>query len=79
LLLDETSEGLAPMVVRRLADAITGLKSQGESILISEQNSRFAIRVAGRVCLLNQGQVVFEGSCEDFLEDRELAKKYLLV
>jgi branched-chain amino acid transport system ATP-binding protein len=79
LLLDEPSEGLAPIVVNRLRDAVKELKTKGESILISEQNSRFAIKVADRVCLLNQGQVVFEGSCEAFLEDIELARKYLLV
>jgi branched-chain amino acid transport system ATP-binding protein len=78
LLLDEPSEGLAPIVVSRLMEAIRKLKNNGESILISEQNSRFAINVADRVCLLNQGQVVFEGSCTAFLEDSELARRHLL-
>jgi branched-chain amino acid transport system ATP-binding protein len=79
LLLDEPSEGLAPIVVRRLTEAMKELKNQGESILVSEQNSRFAIRVADRVCILNQGQVVFDGSCRDFLQDEELARKHLLI
>lgn len=79
LLLDEPSEGLAPLVVNKLADVIQELKSQKESILMSEQNSRFAMKVADQVCLLDQGKVVFEGSCEAFLQDTDLTKKHLLI
>ena len=79
LLLDEPSEGLAPLVVNRLSDVIRKLKSQRESILMSEQNSRFAMKVADRVCLLDQGKVVFDGTCEAFMEDTDLTEKHLLI
>jgi branched-chain amino acid transport system ATP-binding protein len=79
LLLDEPSEGLAPLVVKRLAEAIMTMRDEGLSILLSEQNSRFATKVANRVYILDEGKIVFAGTREDFVNDDELAQKYLLV
>jgi branched-chain amino acid transport system ATP-binding protein len=79
LLLDEPSEGLAPLVVARLLDAIKVLKTQGLGILLSEQNSRFAAKVADRVYILDEGKILFEGTCREFVQSEEVAQKYLLV
>jgi branched-chain amino acid transport system ATP-binding protein len=62
LLLDEPCEGLAPKVVADVADAIGRLKAEGLSVLLAEQNLRFAARVADRVVLIERGRVRYEGS-----------------
>lgn len=79
LLLDEASEGLAPLVVASLTEAIGEMRDQGLSILVSEQNSRFAAKVADRIYILDSAKVVFEGSCAEFAQDEEMARRYLLV
>ena len=58
LLLDEPTEGLAPSIVSQIGDTIRKLKEQGYTILLVEQNVRFAMTVADRYCVLDQGQVV---------------------
>ena len=58
VLLDEPSEGIAPMIVSALAQAVLALKGQGVAVLLSEQNLRFAATVADRVLLIEQGHVV---------------------
>lgn len=57
ILLDEPAEGLAPLIVAQVAAAILELKAQGLCVLLSEQNVRFARRVADRACLLEQGRI----------------------
>jgi branched-chain amino acid transport system ATP-binding protein len=64
LLLDEPAEGLAPIVVDHLAAAILALKTEGMCILLSEQNLRFARRVADRACLLERGRIRASGTLE---------------
>ena len=61
LLLDEPSEGLAPIVVREIGRIVRGLKGQGLSILIVEQNYHLALAVADRVYVMSKGQIVYEG------------------
>ena len=61
LLLDEPSEGLAPVVVRALADNIAALKREGLTILLSEQNLAFAARLADRAYIIEKGEIRFEG------------------
>ena len=58
VLLDEPSEGIAPMIVTAMADAVLALKAQGTSVLLSEQNARFVGRVADRALLLERGHLV---------------------
>jgi branched-chain amino acid transport system ATP-binding protein len=65
LLLDEPAEGLAPIVVEHLAAAIGALKAAGLCIVLSEQNLRFARRVADRACLLERGQIRACGTLEE--------------
>jgi branched-chain amino acid transport system ATP-binding protein len=79
LLLDEPSEGLAPVVVRRLADAVAALKAQGLAILLSEQNVRFARRLADRAYIIEKGEIRFEGSVATLDADEALRRQYLSV
>jgi branched-chain amino acid transport system ATP-binding protein len=79
LLLDEPCEGLAPMVVASLLEAVKKIRSQGVTVLLTEQNVHFCIKLSDRVYILDEGKVVFEGTSKDFLQHEDLAKKYLLV
>ncbi|MGI4792959.1 MAG: ABC transporter ATP-binding protein [Janthinobacterium lividum] len=65
LLLDEPSEGLAPVMVQYVEQVIQDLKRSGLAILLVEQNLRSALLVADRVCVLESGQVVFSGAPDD--------------
>jgi branched-chain amino acid transport system ATP-binding protein len=64
ILLDEPAEGLAPIIAGQVATAILELKARGLCVLLSEQNLRFARRVADRACLLEQGRVVASGTLD---------------
>jgi len=79
LLLDEPSEGLAPVVVNRLGDALIALQDQGVSMVISEQNQRLARRVAKRVILIDTGSPVFTGLFGDLVHDPTIAQRHLGV
>ena len=79
LLLDEPSEGLAPVVVDTMAEAVMALKRQGLAILLSEQNLRFALRVADRAALIEQGRIRFTGPIAALVADESLARAYLAV
>jgi branched-chain amino acid transport system ATP-binding protein len=65
LLLDEPSEGLAPMIVHEVGQTLLALKAEGQSILLVEQNTTLAMRVADDVAILNTGRVVYEGPADD--------------
>ena len=73
ILLDEPAEGLAPIIVGQVAAAILECKAQGMCVLLSEQNLRFARRVADRACLLEQGRIVASGPLEAVQARRALA------
>ncbi len=77
LLLDEPSEGLAPLVVQDLTVQIERLKKQGITILLSEQNAKFAIGLSDRVYILEKGQVRFTGSIADLKANDEVRQRYL--
>ncbi|MBC9205822.1 ABC transporter ATP-binding protein [Roseomonas aerophila] len=79
LLLDEPSEGLAPVVVERMAEAILALKREGLSILLSEQNLAFANAVADRACLIETGQLRHTASMAALMADDEVRARYLSV
>ena len=79
LLLDEPSEGLAPVVVRVLADTIALLQRVGLAILLSEQNVKFARRLADRAYILEKGEVRFEGSMAQIDADATIRAAYLSV
>lgn len=79
VLLDEPSEGVAPVIVEQMAHMIIELKAQGVSILLSEQNMHFAELVSDRAYVLEKGQIRFEGSMEELTADAAVRKAYLSV
>ncbi|HTO10057.1 MAG TPA: ABC transporter ATP-binding protein [Candidatus Binatia bacterium] len=79
LLLDEPSEGLAPVIVRRLGDAIAALKREGLTIVLSEQNLKFARRLADRAYVIDRGEIKFEGPIAALDADEPLRRAYLGV
>jgi len=79
LLLDEPSEGLAPVVVKALADNIAALKREGLTILLSEQNLAFARRVADRAYIIEKGEIKFAGPFAQLDAEPEIRRTYLSV
>ena len=79
LLLDEPSEGLAPIVVQQLGEQIAKLRQEGMTILLCEQNARFSLDLSNRLYILEKGEVRYQGSVADFREDEEAYKTYLAL
>jgi len=79
VLLDEPSEGVAPVIVEQMAHMILELKSQGVSILLSEQNMHFAELVSDRAYVLEKGQIRYEGSMAELSANEEVRRAYLSV
>ena len=79
LLLDEPTEGLAPMIVETLEQVVRDVHSHGVAILLVEQNMRVVLRLAGRIYVISKGKIVFQGSGEALREAREVREKYLEV
>ena len=77
LLMDEPSEGLAPLIVRQVGEIILRLKKLGFAILLVEQNYPLALRVADYVYIISKGQIVFEGTGEELEADEETKVKHL--
>jgi branched-chain amino acid transport system ATP-binding protein len=79
LLLDEPSEGLAPLVVRDLGRQIQQLKAEGLTILLCEQNTKFAITLSDRAYVLEKGQVRFSGTIAELQDNEEVRRQYLAL
>ncbi len=79
LLLDEPTEGLAPLIVRELENQILAMKEAGISILLTEQNVKSALKLINRVYVIDNGRIRFEGTKADFEGNEEIKKKYLMV
>ena len=79
VLLDEPSEGVAPVIVEQMAKMILELKAQGVSILLSEQNIHFAELVSDRAYVLEKGQIRYEGSMAELATNEEVRRAYLSV
>jgi len=79
LLLDEPSEGLAPVVVQRLGDALSGLRREGIAIIISEQNRRLARRVADNTVIMETGRIAYRGDFTDLDAHPEIVERLLGV
>ena len=77
LLLDEPSEGLAPLVVRAIGEQTLALKKEGMTLLLSEQNSSFALKVSDRAYILEKGHVTWQGSVAELKSKPEIMKNYL--
>jgi branched-chain amino acid transport system ATP-binding protein len=79
ILMDEPSEGLAPLVIQTICDTIQQLKKEGLSILLAEQNLDLALSVADRVYVLAKGAVVFESLPAELENNEEIKREYLAV
>ena len=79
ILLDEPSEGLAPVIVRDIGRILLALKAERLSLLLVEQNYHLALRVADRVYVMNRGQVVYEGTPAALEADEDVKRRYLGV
>lgn len=79
LLLDEPSEGLAPVVVRGLVEQILTLKRGGLTLLLSEQNLHFTTRVCDRAYILERGCIQYEGAMAELLASPEVRRRHLMV
>ncbi|MDZ4769671.1 MAG: ATP-binding cassette domain-containing protein, partial [Chloroflexota bacterium] len=79
LLLDEPSEGLAPLIVTQIGDLVARLKREGVTILLSEQNLPFALRLSDRVYVIDDGKIRFTGTPADLTAQPEIVRTYLGV
>jgi branched-chain amino acid transport system ATP-binding protein len=79
LLLDEPSEGLAPLIVREIGTILTALKAERLSLLLVEQNYHLALRVADRVYVMNKGQIVWVGTPASLEANEDVKRRYLGV
>jgi branched-chain amino acid transport system ATP-binding protein len=79
LLLDEPSEGLAPIIVQTIGNLIRTLRDMGVTILIAEQNMHFCLGIATHATIVDKGQIVYHATIEDLRGNAAVAKRYLAV
>ncbi len=79
LLLDEPYEGLAPVIVREIEKILQEIKSQGFTTIIVEQNAIAALNLSDRALILDMGEIVFDGTAKDVIENSELRQQYLAI
>jgi branched-chain amino acid transport system ATP-binding protein len=79
LLLDEPYEGLAPVIVKEIENILNEIKELGITTIIVEQNAIAALRLADRAIIKDTGEVVFDGSAQQVLDDKDLMHKYLAI
>jgi branched-chain amino acid transport system ATP-binding protein len=79
LLLDEPSEGLAPLIVEAMRLQIAALRREGLSILLAEQNLEFVLSLSDRIYILEKGEVKFTGTVQDVRDSETVLKRYLTV
>lgn len=79
LVMDEASEGLAPLIVREIGEFILQLKNDGLSVLLVEQNLPMALSVSDYVYVLSKGEIVYQSTPEELKKNKEIQNKYLAV
>lgn len=79
LLLDEPSEGLAPIIVTTLGDFIRRVKGEGMTVLLSEQNVKFSLKHSDRAYIVDSGHIKYTGAIADLEKDEDIKKRYLAV
>jgi branched-chain amino acid transport system ATP-binding protein len=77
ILLDEPSEGLAPVIVQTMAQAVSAMKAEGVAVLLSEQNWAFAAGISDRACVIERGEIRFHGAMADLMKDEALRAEAL--
>jgi branched-chain amino acid transport system ATP-binding protein len=79
LLLDEPSEGLAPIIIKVMGASIDLMKKEGMTILLSEQNLKFSLKHADRAFVMDDGAIKFQGTIFELEKNEEVRKRYLAV
>ena len=79
LLLDEPSEGLAPIIVQRIGELLRHFRSIGATVLIAEQNMHFCLRLASHATAVDKGQIVYTGAIEDLKGNDDIRSRYLAL
>ena len=79
LLLDEPSEGIAPLIVKEIENQIIKLREAGISILLAEQNIHSALRLSNRGYIIDNGTIRYQGTNDELRENEEIRKRYLLI
>jgi len=79
LLLDEPTEGLAPVMVRVIEDQVNTLKKTGLTVLLAEQNVKTTLRLSDRGYIIDDGKIRYHGTVNELKENEEVRKKYLLI
>jgi len=79
ILLDEPSEGLAPIIVKALGEFIDLLKRDGTTVLLSEQNVKFSLKHSDRAYIVDNGHIKYQGTIEELEKDEDVKKRYLAV
>lgn len=79
LLLDEPSEGLAPLIVRTIGELIAQIKQEGITILLAEQNSFFALELSDRVYIIDDGRIQYTGSAQEVKANPDVIRQYMAV
>lgn len=77
ILMDEPTEGLAPLMVREIARLLVELKARRQSILLVEQSLPLALEIAQRIYVMSKGRIVFEGTPDQLFENEQVKKQYL--
>jgi branched-chain amino acid transport system ATP-binding protein len=79
LLLDEPSEGLAPLIVGTIGDLVESIKQEGVTILMAEQNTYFALNHSNRAYIIDDGRIQYFGTASEMRNHPEVIEKYLAV
>jgi branched-chain amino acid transport system ATP-binding protein len=79
ILIDEPTEGLAPLLVAAVGDVIRDIHARGVAVLLVEQKLTIALKVASRLCVMGHGRIVFEGTPENLTPDAPVIKEWLAV
>jgi branched-chain amino acid transport system ATP-binding protein len=79
LLLDEPSEGLAPIIVQRIGELLRQLRGTGATVLIAEQNMHFCLGIANRATVIDKGQIVYSASIDELRANAEIRQRYLAL
>lgn len=79
LLLDEPSEGLAPIIVQRIGELLRQLRDTGATVLIAEQNMHFCLGIASQATVIDKGQIVYSASIEDLKANEQIRQRYLAL
>ena len=79
VLLDEPSEGLAPIIVEKIGELIQRLRDMGTTLIVAEQNMHFCLDIASHVAVIDKGHIVYRGSIDELRTNDDVKKRYLAV